>query len=194
MGKYSTNCGYVNGHTGLDIQTKSVAGALTADEVFYSVSKGVVESYGTDAYKTISVYDPDRDVTVIYLHARSSSVSQGQEVTISTPPLGIQGDSGSPGAEHVHLEVRPGRRSGGACDRILTLDPEVEILQYFYRLACCCLDSIGAYCLSRLSLFRLANNKLVEPAFGSGAINAAQYRLQIRKVGQTSYFDLDSSK
>ncbi len=121
--------GYINGHSGLDIQTKDVAGAATANRKFYAVSKGKVISAGIDSNKTIAIYDSDKNITVLYLHARKVAVSVNDEVTVGDY-LGIQGDTGVPGAEHVHLEVRNGSKASPACGALTTLNPETKILEY----------------------------------------------------------------
>jgi hypothetical protein len=125
--------GYVGGHSGIDFQTKDVAGDLTADRTFYSVSKGTVVRAGDGDYHTISIYDADKDISVLYLHARSinSNVFNGASINVGDP-LGIQGDIG-PGVtgEHVHLEVRSGSQTSGSNGALSSLNPEIYVPQYF---------------------------------------------------------------
>jgi murein DD-endopeptidase MepM/ murein hydrolase activator NlpD len=125
----SSDCGYRGGHTGIDIQTKDVAGNKTATRKFYAVSEGKVITAGGDRLNTIAIYDASRNITTIYLHARSVFVSKGNDIDVGEE-LGIQGDKGSPGAEHVHIEVRSGKKSNAACQASDTLNPETNILVY----------------------------------------------------------------
>jgi hypothetical protein len=128
----SSACGYQGGHTGIDMQTKDVAGNKTATRKFYAVSEGKVITAGGDRLNTIAIYDASRNITTIYLHARSVFVSKGNDIDVGKQ-LGIQGDKGSPGAEHVHLEVRSGKKSNGACQASDTLNPETNILVYLNK-------------------------------------------------------------
>jgi hypothetical protein len=125
----STACGYINGHTGIDMQTKDVAGAATADRYYYAVSPGQVISAGGDAYGTVAVYDSVEDITVLYLHSRRVLVTNNTIVKVGDI-LGIQGDTGSPGAEHVHLETRQNRHFVAACDSNNTINPVTTIADY----------------------------------------------------------------
>ncbi|MBU0676611.1 MAG: SUMF1/EgtB/PvdO family nonheme iron enzyme [Verrucomicrobia bacterium] len=118
--------GYDGGHSGIDIQTKSVAGPQTADENFFAVSRGVV--LAGSASSTIAVYDTQNDRTVLYLHARSVAVSPFDQVSVGTL-LGVQGDVGAAG-EHVHIEVRSGQRTSAACGASSTEDPEPVLIGY----------------------------------------------------------------
>lgn len=119
--------GYNGGHSGIDIQTKDVAGSLTADRDFFSLSSGEVISDGSDTYNTIAIYNSQANKTTIYLHAREVYVSNGESVA-SGDRLGEQGNAGlgytnSTSAEHVHVEVRNGRKTGAACGASTTIDP-----------------------------------------------------------------------
>jgi len=109
-----------------------VTRTLTPDRTFYAVSRGVVVTAGSGDYATISVYDADRGISVLYLHASSVFVSENAAVEVGTP-LGIQGDTG-PGVtgKHVHLEVRTGNQKYGSCGASIsgTLNPELYIPQY----------------------------------------------------------------
>ena len=129
----STECGYQGGHSGIDFQTKDVVGDHPdIDRTFYSVSNGTVIRAGDGDYRTISVWDEDRGISILYLHARSvdSNVFIGAEIEVGDA-LGIQGDAGAdPGAEHVHLEVRNGRQEYASCGAFDSLNPELYIPQY----------------------------------------------------------------
>ena len=110
--------GYQGGHSGWDAQTLSVAGSRTDNERFYAVSPGVIRRNGSPTYNVIAVWHEPSNTTTIYLHARSlnTNLRVGSRVQVGTW-LGIQGDRGVPGAEHVHIEVRAGEwtvGSGGA--------------------------------------------------------------------------------
>lgn len=100
---------YRGGHAGWDVQTWNVAAGATANVPFYSLTAGTV-SYINDALGAIGVDDGKN--TVYYLHARYRYVDMDQQVAVGEP-LGIQGDEGSPGKEHVHIEVHrsPGPHS-----------------------------------------------------------------------------------
>ena len=114
-GKYDAR-----GHAGLDVQTRN----KSKNQVFYSLTAGIVTIAGftdknkngtedkgeTDPYKTIAIYDPDKNMTTLYLHASSvdPSIEEGIRIKQGTP-LGKQGDTGSSRAIHVHLEVQLGR-------------------------------------------------------------------------------------
>lgn len=117
------------GHGGIDLQTKSVAGSRTADEVFYSLTEGIVIKAGGDYYNTIAVYDAKKQVTAIYLHARDIFVSLNESINIEEV-LGIQGDIGSLGAEHVHFEIREGKKTDASNNKGGTLDPIANVWSY----------------------------------------------------------------
>ena len=132
--------GYKGGHSGWDVQTKSVQGdALTADEPFYSLTSGQVIAIG-GTYGKIAVYNATDDKTTLYLHAREIYVSQGQTVNIGTA-LGIQGNVGlgfsDPSKqEHVHIEVRNGRTTFTAfgADPFPASDhPTIDPVDYLYE-------------------------------------------------------------
>ncbi len=123
---YGDSCdGYRGGHSGWDVQTKSVAGAATANVAFHSLTNGEVTAIGGTLGK-IAVYDADTDRTTVYLHARRIDVSVGQRVSVGTR-LGIQGNFGLSSdptvSEHVHIEVRTGRRISAACGATGTINP-----------------------------------------------------------------------
>ena len=103
--------GYKNGHSGWDLQTKSVVFGI-ADEPFYSLTAGEVIRAGGGNYNTIAVYSCADNRTTLYLHARRVDVLVGDFVKVGDP-LGIQGNKGlhpdPTVAEHVHIEVQEGR-------------------------------------------------------------------------------------
>ncbi len=121
--------GYVGGHASWHVQTKSVAGALTVDITFFSLSEGVVIAADQgDSRGVIAVYDSAADVTTLYANVRSKFVSEGDTVHVGMP-LGIQGgnpDLHGTDNELVHIEVRPGRRGILACGADGDLDGFTE--------------------------------------------------------------------
>ncbi|MEK7990592.1 MAG: S-layer homology domain-containing protein, partial [Thiotrichaceae bacterium] len=127
----SSVCGYQGGHSGLDIQTKDVAGAKTADRNFYAVSSGTVVNAGSDVSKTIAIYDADKDITVLYLHAKSTNVRVDQTIKVGDL-LGIQGMEGFAEGEHVHLEVRTGSHTVGSCgaNSVTSRNPVPYLIDY----------------------------------------------------------------
>lgn len=86
-------------HLGLDIAGSGGAGA----SVFAGVPGTVVLS---SANRTNSVFieTPDGRQRVGYLHGQARRVAQGDSVLPDTVVI-TQGDTGSPGAVHLHLEV-----------------------------------------------------------------------------------------
>ena len=133
-------CVYKGGHAGWDVRTRKeweIREPLPVDQAFYSLTKGVVildgkkgedNTGGETKFNTIAIYDEDSDKTTFYLHASDVhlSIKKGVEVEVGDP-LGNQGDTGSPGAFHVHLEVQEGeaeRASAGTKDNgTQTIDP-----------------------------------------------------------------------
>ncbi|MDE0314653.1 MAG: peptidoglycan DD-metalloendopeptidase family protein [Candidatus Poribacteria bacterium] len=108
---------YIGGHSGWDVQTQSVAGHNTANEVFYSLTAGKVIRATKGTYRksaVIAVYNEKDRKTVLYLHARYVDVSKDDSVIVGSR-LGIQGNTGlgteetdTNTAEHVHIEVQEG--------------------------------------------------------------------------------------
>ncbi|PHI38346.1 hypothetical protein CBQ28_04495 [Pseudoalteromonas sp. GCY] len=121
--------GYDGGHSGIDMQTKDVAGAKTANRKFYSLSPGKVIKSGNDKYNTIAIYNAEKNLTYLYLHARTISVNVGDTVKVGDR-LGVQGSVGAGDAEHVHFEVREGKRTGPACGAVSTINPESNTIDY----------------------------------------------------------------
>ena len=105
---------YEGGHSGIDLQTADVAGPKTADRPFHSVSVGEVILAGGDEQNTIAIYDANSDLTTLYLHARKVLTKMGDKIRLGDR-LGVQGDKGVEGSEHVHFEARSGRHLGYAC-------------------------------------------------------------------------------
>lgn len=73
---------------------------------------------GGGAYNTIAIYDEENNYTTVYLHASEVNpkiVGNDKYVQVGTW-LGIQGDRGSADAYHVHVEVRPERRTAACPD------------------------------------------------------------------------------
>jgi murein DD-endopeptidase MepM/ murein hydrolase activator NlpD len=119
--------GYIGGHSGIDIQTTP----KSKQDVFYSVSNGIVIASGSGTYKTLAVYDESRNITVFYLHASAVSVALYKKVSVGTP-LGKQGDSGAAaGAIHVHLEAQSGKQTSATSKgKPQTIDPVATALFY----------------------------------------------------------------
>lgn len=130
-------CVYKGGHAGWDVQTRD----RSKDQTFYSLTTGIVIMDGkgnkspddTDTsdeinFNAIAVYDEDTDKTTFYLHASvvDPSIKKGRKVKVCDS-LGKQGETGSPGAVHIHLEVQEGkakRASAGTKDTgTETMDP-----------------------------------------------------------------------
>ena len=113
FGEPHTAYGYIWGHSGWDVQTRNVAGRASANVPFYSLTRGEVVYVKPNAGSIVVFYDadgtgPNPGYTVYYIHARHSFVTNDATVWVGRR-LGIQGDTGSPGAEHVHIEVHSGR-------------------------------------------------------------------------------------
>lgn len=130
-------CVYKGGHAGWDVQTRD----RSKEQIFYSLTTGIVvmdgkrnkspgdtDTFDEKNFNAIAVYDEDNDITTFYLHASAvdPSIKKGDKVKVCDP-LGKQGDTGSPGAVHVHLEVQVGkaeRASAGTKDPgTQTMDP-----------------------------------------------------------------------
>ena len=129
---------FLTGHSGWHVQTKSVAGDLTADEKFYSLTSGrVIRIHiekGKEGYQEgfIAVYDYELHYTAFYARVREALVAVGKDVVVGQE-LGIQGGgyrlSGT-NDEHVHVEVQKGELSEDeqskvwiACGARGTIDP-----------------------------------------------------------------------
>jgi murein DD-endopeptidase MepM/ murein hydrolase activator NlpD/formylmethanofuran dehydrogenase subunit C len=120
------------GHQGIDLQTKNVASGNPYDnfEPFYSVSNGkVIEADFDGEYHLISVYDANKDISIIYLHAQQIDVSVGQSIKVGDK-LGIQGRQGAENRWHVHVEARKGRKLWASPSKINSIDPITNIMPY----------------------------------------------------------------
>ena len=138
--KWKDGCAYKGGHAGWDVRTLKeleIPDPLPVDQPFYSLTNGIVVLDGKNGenntphetrFNAIAIYDEDNDKTTFYLHASDVHrlLKKGKKVKVGDP-LGNQGDTGSPGAIHVHLEVQEGeteRASAGTKDnRTPTIDP-----------------------------------------------------------------------
>ena len=98
---------YVGGHSGWD------ASHPASNRQFRSLTAGTVSLAGTDlnthpqSCNDIAIYD-GTEITTIYLHAERVFVEEGESVEVGTP-LGTEGTSCATGAEHIHIEIRPGQ-------------------------------------------------------------------------------------
>ena len=134
-------CVYQGGHSGWDVRTikarEGIENPLPVNIAFYSLTNGIVildgrraedNTRGEIKFNTIAIYDEDAHKTTFYLHASDvhPSLVKGKEIKVGDP-LGWQGDTGSRGAFHVHLEVQEGkaeRASAGTKDAgTQTIDP-----------------------------------------------------------------------
>ncbi len=79
----------------------------------WSLAEGVINNKASElGGTTVAVYNPFYDVTVIYMHLKNVSLSNGQYVSKDTS-FAQQGlyQSGSISNSHVHVEVRNGRQT-----------------------------------------------------------------------------------
>ena len=109
------DCGYVGGHGGWDIQTRTATGGREPDVRFRSLTSGIltrVDSSG-QSVNTIAVYDGVR--TAVYLHGEPLDGREVGDLVHVGEVLARQSDVGSRGSTHVHIEVRDGQRRGGGC-------------------------------------------------------------------------------
>ena len=115
----SNRGGYRGGHSGWDVQTQNVVPGRNGNRLtnvgFYSLTAGEVIKTGFDTAgnTVIAVYDETADKTTLYLHARLIEVPEGARVQVGAR-LGVQGMTGFAFGVHVHVELRSGRRTGGA--------------------------------------------------------------------------------
>ena len=108
--------GYSGIHEGIDFV--SVAG-----QPIHAILGGEVLRRGRDKDGTISIYNQELDVTVLYLHTRDSKVERGQLIAAGTQ-IGVEGDRGS-GAPYTHVEVRFGRHETPSPYRNTTLQSDL---------------------------------------------------------------------
>ena len=133
--------GYVEGHSGWDIQTQT-----KGSEPFYSLTSGTVvavddlsDSYGQ--FGIIAVRVAEGGPTVVYLHA--SVIDRRIRVDASVQPgdcLGRQGATGVKSGAHVHLELRNGPARGGSGGaywlpngRPAPNPPSIDPIDYLYQ-------------------------------------------------------------
>lgn len=119
--------GYDGGHSGIDMQTKSVVGNNTTVANFYAISDGVV-ARDPDSYNTISIYNKDKDLSVNYLHGKTIYVKNGDPVKYGDL-LGVVGHKGLSSGNHVHFEIRQGDK-GPACGYTTTIDPVTNAYEF----------------------------------------------------------------
>ena len=99
MGVDRTGRASAGHHLGLDITNNAGAG----DPVYAGVTGTVVLS-AANRTNSVFIETPDGRQRVGYLHGASRRVSTGGSVLPDTVVI-VQGDTGSPGAVHLHLEV-----------------------------------------------------------------------------------------
>lgn len=107
------DCGYVGGHGGWDIQTRTATGGRKPDVRFRSLTSGILTKFGGDSVNSIAVYDGVR--TAVYLHGEPLDGREVGDLVHVGAVLARQSDVGSRGSTHVHIEVRDGQRRGGGC-------------------------------------------------------------------------------
>ena len=107
--------GYIEGHSGWDVQTKT-----KGNEPFYSLTNGTVKavddlSNDKNEYGIIAIKD-EAGNTIVYLHASAidSRIQPNAPVSIGDC-LGRQGETGVEwSSPHLHIEVRSGAAKGGS--------------------------------------------------------------------------------
>ncbi|MBF0103051.1 MAG: M23 family metallopeptidase [Desulfobacterales bacterium] len=126
----SSTCGYIGGHTGIDIQTTYGADP-SRNAIFYSLTRGIVKKTYASGANGICVYDKNNPnpITAIYLHASEIFVAENQYVDVGTA-LGRQGCVGYCTGAHVHFEVRKGEQTSAACNFSDTVDPVATAMSY----------------------------------------------------------------
>lgn len=133
--------GYIEGHSGWDIQTQT-----KGSEPFYSLTSGTVVavddlSDGLNQAGVIAIRIAADGPTVVYIHA--SAIDNRIRVGASVQPgdcLGRQGTTGTTSGAHVHLELRNGSARGGSGGAYwlpngLTAprSPSIDPIDYLYR-------------------------------------------------------------
>lgn len=88
----------------------------------YALLGGEVLKTGKDKDGTVTVYNADYDVSVMYLHVRSVKVKVGQKIEAGAL-LGLEGDKGS-GSKYTHVEVQKGRKKSPNPYRNATLESD----------------------------------------------------------------------
>ena len=102
---------YYEGHPGIDFRTtdQAVNGQINV----YAAADGVAH-YGSTTYNTIYI-DHANNYTTLYLHLSQRIVADRASVTRGQL-IGVSGDTGAPGAPHLHFEVRLGGINGVSVD------------------------------------------------------------------------------
>ena len=133
--------GYIEGHSGWDIQTQT-----KGSEPFYSLTSGRVVaagdlSDGLGQFGVIAVQATEDGPTVVYLHA--SAIDKRIQVNASVQPgdcLGRQGTTGTTSGAHIHLELRNGPARGGSGGaywlpngRRAPNSPSIDPIDHLYR-------------------------------------------------------------
>ena len=140
-GKLVPVLGYIEGHSGWDIQTQT-----KGSEPFYSLTSGTVVamddlSDGRGQFGVVAVRVARDGPTVVYIHA--SAIDERIGVDTSVQPgdcLGRQGATGTTSGAHVHLELRNGPASGGSGGAYWLPNgwrapnpPSIDPIDYLYR-------------------------------------------------------------
>ncbi|TWU54790.1 putative peptidase [Rubripirellula tenax] len=108
-----------NRHAGVDFATP------TGTVIYAPVSGAVIKVGGSLGYCTL--YNSTLDVSIIFLHLSTINYSVGDTVNVGEI-IGAAGSAGT-GGSHLHIEVRPGRRThavgptSGSSTAALTIDP-----------------------------------------------------------------------
>ena len=133
--------GYIEGHSGWDIQTQT-----KGSEPFYSLTSGRVIaagdlSDGLGQFGIIAVQATEDGPTVVYLHA--SAIDKRIQKDDPVRPgdcLGRQGATGTTSGAHVHLELRNGPAHGGSGGaywlpngRRAPNSPSIDPIDYLYQ-------------------------------------------------------------
>lgn len=113
--------GYIDGHSGWDVQTHTVVKLKSKDEPFYSLTPGIViraDEGNLNNTSVIAIYNEACDKTTLYLHAREVDKairnSVGKYIDDKTY-LGIQGNTGLwPLATAAEREEYENNAEGGA--------------------------------------------------------------------------------
>ena len=83
----------------------------------YAIYSGTVTRSGYQSNGALVLDITGSRGMMFYGHFSSINFSQGQSVKAGQV-IGFMGDTGSPGAVHLHLEVRPSVWSGSAVDPV----------------------------------------------------------------------------
>ena len=133
--------GYIEGHSGWDIQTQT-----KGNEPFYSLTSGTVVavddlSDGIGQAGVIAIQVATNGPTVVYIHA--SAIDNRIRVDAPVQPgdcLGRQGTTGTTSGAHIHLELRNGSARGGSGGaywlpngRTAPQSPSVDPIDYLYQ-------------------------------------------------------------